>query len=176
MNDAMGDGLDINSSFQMTRGVVIVNDPTNDGNGPVDYLGTFDITGGFLVAVGSSGMAQTASTSSAQYSVLVNFPTMLPEGTMIHFKNEDGEEVLTFLPTKAYQSVLLSSPELEKGTIYIVYAGGSSSGTSTNALYSEGSYSGGTQMASFTISSIVTGEGSNWGGFPGGRGPGGQRP
>ena len=59
--EAGGDGLDRNGSIERTGGTVIVNGPTNDGNGPLDYPGTFNISGGFLVAVGSSGMAQAPS-------------------------------------------------------------------------------------------------------------------
>lgn len=76
--------------------------------------------------------------------------------------------MLTFAPAKAYQSVVFFSPELEEGSTYIVYSGGSSTGTVTDGLYSDGTYTGGTQIASFTISSIVTVTGSSGGMFPGG--------
>jgi hypothetical protein len=89
---------------------------------------------------------------------------------MVHVESQSGEEILSFVPTKAYQSVVLSSPELDNGETYVVYAGGSSSGTVSDGLYSGGSYSGGTQVASFTISGTVTGSGSHMGGFaPGSR-------
>jgi hypothetical protein len=166
--DANGDGLDSNGSIEMTAGTVLVNGPTNDGNGPLDYLGTFNISGGFLVAVGSSGMAQAPSTTSTQYSVMYNFASAQAAGTMVHIESESGEDLLTFVPTKQYQSVLLSSPELENGSTYIVYSGGSSTGTATDGLYSGGTYTGGSQVASLTITSMVTGGGSAAGGFPGG--------
>lgn len=168
--DATGDGLDVNGSINMTAGDVIINGPTSDMNGATDYLGTFTVTGGYLVAVGSSGMAQAPGTSSTQYSVLINFSTQLSADTIVHIETEDGEEILTFVPTKTYQSVLLCSPELENGETYIVYIGGSSTGTVTDCLYYGGTYTAGTQVASFTISSIVTRIGSSGGGFPGGAG------
>ena len=170
--DAMGDGMDINGPIDMTGGVVIVNGPTANNNGALDYAGAFNITGGFIVAVGSSGMAQAPSTSSTQYSVMHTFPSPQAAGTMVHIETKDGEEILTFVPTKAYQSVLLSSPELKNGSTYMVYSGGSSTGTVTDGLYSDGTYTAGTQVTSLTISSMVTGAGS--GGFPGG--PGGNMP
>ena len=166
--DAAGDGLDINGPIYMTGGVVIVNGPTANFNGALDYAGAFDITGGFLVAVGSSGMAQAPSTTSTQYSVMHNFASAQAAGTMVHIETEAGEDILTFVPTKEYQSVLLSSPELENGATYTVYAGGNSTGTVTDGLYSGGTYTAGTQVTSFTISSMVTGAGSYGGGFPGG--------
>jgi hypothetical protein len=173
--DAVGDGLDVNGSVDITGGDIIVNGPTSNNNGPLDYLGTFNISGGFLVAVGSAGMAQAPSTSSTQYSVIMAFSSAVSAEYLIHIETENGEEILTFLPTKAYQSVLLSSPELENGSTYTVYLGGNSSGTSSDGLYLGGTYSSGTEITSFTISSIVTGLGYSGGGFRGGQGGGGRR-
>jgi hypothetical protein len=166
--DSLGDGLDINGSINMTGGAVIISGPTSNANGALDYLGAFKITGGFLVAAGSSGMAQAPSTSSTQYSVMVNLSSSQSANAMVHIETNDGEGVLTFVPTKAYQSVVLCSPELENGSTYIVYSGGNSTGTVTDGLYSGGTYTAGTQITSFTISSIVTTIGSPSGGFPGG--------
>ena len=166
--DATGDGMDINGPIDMTGGIVIVNGPTSNNNGALDYAGAFNLTGGFIVAVGSSGMAQAPGASSTQYSVMYTFESPQAAGTMIHIETEDGEEILTFVQTKAYQSVVLSSPELENGSTYLVYSGGSSTGTVADGLYSGGTYTGGIQVSSFTISSMVTGAGSLRGGFPGG--------
>jgi hypothetical protein len=117
-------------------------------------------------------MAQAPSTSSTQYSVMHNFASVQAASTMIHIENEDGEEILTFVPTKEYQSVVFSSPELENGMTYKVFTGGNSTGIAINGLYSEGTYTPGTEITSFTISSIVTGGRE---GGPGGGGPGGGR-
>jgi len=165
----------------MTAGVVIVNGPTENMNGALDYLGSFTITGGSLIAVGSAGMAQAPSATSTQYSVLVNFASMQAAGTVLHIESADGTEVLTFVPTKAFQSVAFSLPTLQDGVTYNVYTGGEVTGSATNGLVSGGTYSGGTQASSFTISSIVTGAGMGGGmmGGPGGGMPrpgGGQRP
>jgi hypothetical protein len=113
--DAGGDGLDSNGNLAMTDGVVLVNCPTNNGNGPLDYMSSFKISGGFLVAVGSAGMVQTPSTDSTQYSVMQILNNMQASGTMVQIESTTGKDILTFLPTKEYQSVLVSSPELENG-------------------------------------------------------------
>lgn len=171
--DALGDGFDINGSVDMTAGVLIINGPTRNGDGPLDYDGAFTLSGGFLVAVGSSGMAQAPSTSSSQNSVLVNLESAQPGGTIVHVGSEDGKEILTFVPTKAYQSLALSSPELKDGETYVVYVGGSATGSVTDSVYVDGSYSPGTEVARFAISSVVTAAGVAGGGFMGG--PGGMR-
>jgi hypothetical protein len=167
--DANGDGMDVNGTVDMTAGVVIINGPTKNDNGALDHMG-FKITGGYLLAVGSSGMAQTPDTSSTQYSVMYNFPSVQSAATLLHIETEGGEGVLTFTPTKTYQSIVLSSAELKNGLTYLVYAGGSSTGAVTDGLYSGGSYTTGTQVSSFTVSGMVTMVGSPGGGFPGGGG------
>ena len=170
--DAIGDGLDVNGTIAMTGGTVIVNGPTSNGNGPVDYMGSFTIDGGFFVAVGSAGMAQSPTTDSSQYSVMQTFSSAVSGGTLFHLESSDGKEILTFMPAKAYQSVLISTPELTNGETYVVYLGGSSNGTAVDGLYSSGTYTPGNELTTFTISSIVTGGGM--GGFM--DGGGGMRP
>ncbi len=172
--DAAGDGIDVNGAIEMTGGTVIVNGPTNNGNGALDYDGGFTMTGGFLVAAGSSGMAQAPGTASTQHSVMVTYASAQQAGTMVHIETESGEGLLTFVPTKAYQSVVLCSPELKEGTTYRAYSGGTSTGTATDGLYSGGTYTPGTLVTEFTVSGIVTYAGSSAAGMPG-TGPGGGR-
>ena len=173
--NAGGDGLDSNGAFDMTGGVVIVNGPTNNGNGPLDYMGSFNISGGFLVAVGSAGMAQAPSQTSTQYSLLHIYSSVQNGGTVIHLESADGEEILTFRPEKEYQSLLISSPEMDGGGTYLLYSGGSSTGSESDGLYSSGTYSGGTQLSSYTLTQVVTGSGGGMMGGPGGgRVPGGK--
>ena len=154
--EASGDGVDVNGAIEMTAGTVIVNGPTEQMNGALDYDGTFTMTGGFFVAAGSAGMAQTPDISSSQNALLLNLNGTLQAGTLIHIEDSGGNTVLTMAPSKAYQSIALSSPNLVSGETYTVYYGGSDSGTLTDSLYSSGTYSGGTEYTSFTISSTVT--------------------
>ncbi|MDD5018413.1 MAG: carbohydrate-binding domain-containing protein [Eubacteriales bacterium] len=157
--NAGGDGIDANGTVTMTDGTVIVNGPTDSGNGPLDFV-SFQMDGGFLVAVGSSGMALAPGTSSAQYSLFMTCDSTQSAGTLIHIETEDGEELLTFAPAKQYQSIVFSSPGLENGASYTVYSGGNASGADTNGLYTGGTYSGGSEVSTFTVSSIITSVGS----------------
>jgi hypothetical protein len=154
--DANGDGIDSNGDVTMTGGTVIINGPTSNWNGALDHV-SFKMTGGFLVAVGSSGMAEAPSVSSTQYSVLVNFNFAREGDTMIHIETNTGTEILTFKPTKLYKSIVFSSPVLAEGTTYDIYFRGYSTGTVIDGLYTGGTYTPGTKYpTSFTISSIVT--------------------
>jgi hypothetical protein len=154
--DACGDGLDVNGPIEMADGVVLISGPTENMNGALDYLGQFNISGGFLVAAGSAGMAQAPSTSSEQYSLLLSFDGTARAGTLVHIETSDGEEILTFAPAKQYQTLVFSSSELEPGFTYDVYLEGSSDGEASDGLYQGGSYTSGTKYTSFTVSDIVT--------------------
>ena len=171
--DAGGDGLDSNGAIVMTGGTAIVNGPTENMNGALDYM-AFTISGGTIIAVGSAGMAQAAgSDSSSQYAVLVNYDSVQPAGTLIHIQNSAGEDILTFAPTRQYQSITFSSPALTNGETYTLYSGGSSTGTALNGQYQGGAYAPGSEVTTLTVSGLVTWSGAAGMG-PGGGGPGGR--
>lgn len=155
--NASGDGLDSNGNIEMNDGTVIVNGPTAANNSPLDYDGKFDLNGGFLIASGyASNMDEAGSSSSDQYSVIVFLNTTQTAGTLVHIENSNGDNIVTFSPVKKYKSVVFSSPQLSNGTTYSVYLGGSSTGTKTDGIYENGTYSQGNLETSFTISSKVT--------------------
>lgn len=154
--NSQGDGLDSNGSILMTDGTVIVSGPTNNGNGSLDYDQTFDMSGGILIAAGSSGMVQAVSEDSKQYSMLMTYPETQAAGTILHLEDSKGNTVATIAPEKDYQSVFISSPKLEKDGTYTLYGGGTSSGSEANGLNTEGDYSGGTKVVEFTIANSVT--------------------
>jgi hypothetical protein len=162
---ADGDGLDSNGTITMTDGVVIVHGPTANNNGALDTNSTFKISGGTLVAAGSSGMAVGPGTSSSQYSVLANFDTTLAANTTVCFQTSSGSEIATFKPSKKYQSVVISTPVLAKGS-YSIYTSGKSTATESDGLYENGSYNPGKKYTDFNISSIVTKIGSGGGPTP----------
>uniref|UniRef100_UPI00356474A9 carbohydrate-binding domain-containing protein n=1 Tax=Seonamhaeicola sp. TaxID=1912245 RepID=UPI00356474A9 len=154
--DCSGDGLDSNGNLTMTGGTVILNGPTAQSNSPLDCDGTLSLDGGFLVATGyASNMDEAGSSSSDQYSVLVKLSSTQSAGSLFHIQNSSGESILTFKPAKKYKSVVFSSSSLGTGT-YNIYLGGSSTGTETNGLYENETYTPGTLYKSFTISSKTT--------------------
>jgi hypothetical protein len=137
--DSGGDGLDVNGSATLSAGTVVLHGPTARMNGAVDYDGTFAISGGLLVAAGSSGMVMAPSTSSTQSSLLKTFSAQ-PAGTLVHVESSTGGDIVTFAPTKAFQSIVVSSPTIAKGETYNVSLGGSAGGASADGLYEAGAY------------------------------------
>lgn len=174
--NAAGDGLDANGSLYVDGGTVLVNGPTNNGNGALDYDNVAEITGGTLVAAGSSGMAQNFTSSTKQNSLLVAYSSTQKAGTLVSLQDEKGQTILTFAPAKDYQSIVISSPKLEQGKTYTLYSGGSSSGKNSDGLYTGGNYSGGSKVVSVTLSGAatsITDTGAQFTGMGGPGGPGG---
>ena len=75
---------------------------------------------------------------------------------MVSIVDSDGKAIFSFIPEKSYQSIAFSTPDLEKGKTYTLYFNGSNSGTQTDGLYLNGSYTPGTASGSFTIKNTVT--------------------
>lgn len=151
--DAEGDGLDSNGDIVMSGGTLAVMGPTNGGNGTLDYDGTFQMDGGTLIAAGSSRMAMAPSSSSKQYSIIANLDSAQSSETPIYISGEDGNTILGTVPTKNYQSVIISSPDLVKGQSYHLYSGGDAVNTE-DGYFVKGD--GGTQITTLKISNRVT--------------------
>ncbi len=130
--DARGDGLDANGSIVMTGGTVVVQGPDGNGNGALDYDAGFELTGGTLLAIGSSGMAQTPQ-SSSQAVISARFGSNQSAGTVIDIEASDGETLFTIEATKAFGSVIFTSPDLVAGMSYTIVVDGTSAGSVTAA-------------------------------------------
>jgi len=166
--NAAGDGIDVNGAVEMTDGVVLVMGPVENMNGALDYMSTFNISGGILVSAGSAGMSMGLSETSTQNSLLLNFDQVFSAGTAIHIEEVNGNPILTFIPEKEFQSVVFSAPQLESGVEYTVSVNGKTSSEIVDGLANPADYSAGSQYTSFTVKSILTTIGDTYGHGPGG--------
>ena len=150
--NASGDGIDINGSGYIYGGTIIVDGPTSNGDGALDYDGELIVNGGSLIAAGSSGMVQGISSNSTQYNATIIF-TSSYTNKKITITDENENTILEYTPTKTYQAITVSSSKLKKGTTYTIKI--------DNETYT-----------SFTVSSISTTVGTsnrmnNGGNMPG---------
>ena len=152
---ARGDGVDANGSIYMNGGKLIINGPTDNGNSALDYDKEFKITGGILVASGSSGMALNTSNSSTQNSIMINFTESINESELISIFDSNDNEIFTYSSSKKYQNIVISTPGLKKGETYTIYEGGSTNSIENNGLYETGLYTGGSKYEEFTIGNTV---------------------
>jgi len=154
-----GDGLDANGNIEISGGTVIVNGPTRGGNGVLDYDGECIVTGGRLIAVGSSDMAQTPSLSSTQNCLVYTNFSNGAAGTLFNIQASDGTELITYRSAKSYNWICYSSKDIKTGESYIGYVGGSHTGSNKGGIYSGGSYTAGSKVDELTVSSVVTSNG-----------------
>lgn len=94
--------------------------------------------------------------------------TSMTAGKLFRLQTASGSDIITIAPPKTYSCVVICSPKLSNGTSYTILTGGSCTGTIKDYIYSGGTYSGGTQQYTFTISSILTTLGTASGGGMGG--------
>ena len=165
--DAGGDGLDSNGSMDISGGTVLVNGPTNDGNGALDGNSSLTCSGGVLIAAGSSGMAEYPE--GTQNTIILTLDSYLDGGTLVTVCDDSGKELLSFAPAKQFNSVILSTPDLISGNTYTLYTGGTSSAAPTDGLYPAGGYrQDGTEAGTVTLDDTVgfIGEAGGMGGMP----------
>ena len=123
--DAEGDGVDSNGSFYMSGGELYVAGPSSGGDSALDYDIEASISGGIVVAAGQSGMAHAA-------------------GSDIVLLDSEGKELLAWTMQKSYNSVVISTPEIQAGSSYTVKTGDLSTAVTMEGLiYGEGGGFGG---------------------------------
>lgn len=119
--NAEGDGLDSNGDMTISGGTVIIDGPTNGGNGALDGNNEIIVTGGTLIAVGNSQMAECPSNSSTQYTISATFESTQQAGTSIKLIDENGNEVINFTSAKTFDNIVISSPDILKDKTYTFY-------------------------------------------------------
>ncbi|MGI6109305.1 MAG: carbohydrate-binding domain-containing protein [Eubacteriaceae bacterium] len=162
--NADGDGLDANGDLTISGGTVFVNGPTSNNDGALDYDGTGSITGGTLIAAGSSGMAQSL-TGGSQACILYGFDSTISAGTAFTLTDSTGKTILSGTPAKNYASLVLSSPELASGGTYTLTAGSQSVSITLDGT----SYSNISGMNPGGGGGAGGGQGGGQGGGPGGK-------
>ena len=124
------DGLDSNGDIVISGGVIRVSLPAGGTNSALDYGsesgGVCTVTGGEIVACGSYSMAEGFDDSSTQCAVLYNFSEGAEAGTTLSVETSDGRTLLSYTVPCSFNSVSLSSPELQLGETYRIVIGDSS--------------------------------------------------
>ena len=85
--------------------------------------GTAVISGGTIIACGSSSMAEAFAATSQQCSILYNLTSEADAGEELSLKDADGNELLCWEVPCTFTSVLISCPQMQEGQTYTVLAG-----------------------------------------------------
>lgn len=172
--NASGDGIDSNGTVTVSGGITLVSGPTNNANAAFDYESSAEVSGGILVALGSSGMAAGFTSAENQGAMLVNFTSVQKAGSFA-VCDKDGKVIASFNCPKQYSSAVITAPDIRSGNTYNLVSGGTVSDADQNGFSEGGSITGGTSVASVSMTSDLynNGRGNNPGN-PGGIPPGGH--
>ncbi|MBR5658393.1 MAG: carbohydrate-binding domain-containing protein [Lachnospiraceae bacterium] len=165
--NAYGDGLDSNGKVSVSGGITVVSGPTSNMNGPLDAGegSSVTVTGGILLAVGSTGMM---AAPTANYVATTKLNAIAD--TLITITDEDDNVLVSFISPKSAQGLVASAAGKADG--YKIYTGGTVSGTfNADNVCIDGKISGGKEIQA---SEVNSGGFGGFGGFGGGGWNGGN--
>lgn len=105
-------------SIVIQGGTILVN-----ANGPLDYGSEAAVTGGSIIAGGSSGMAEGFTSSENQGSILTKLSSVVKANTEIMITDSDGKQVRSYTSPKDLSALIFSSSDITKGDTYTIQAG-----------------------------------------------------
>jgi len=147
------DAMDSNGTFTITGGIVIAVGSRQPEAGFDCDARTFKITGGLVLGLGGATSSPTANVSTV-YAVVTGG---VSANELLHIEDETGNEILTFKSPTSFSTMLFASTKLKANTKYYVYTGGSvTNGTTVHDVYTAGTYARGTAQAHFTTTNSVT--------------------
>lgn len=173
--NAGGDGLDSNGTLTISGGVILVSGPEDGMNGAIDYELSAEISGGNIIALGSSQMAEGFSSDSTQNSFMTNLTAAQSADTLIAVTDSDGNVILSFNSPKSFQNIVASSPEFELNCEYKLIVNPEIDSADENGYTDSGTASGGDEDSTITLTSVATNNGGGMGGASMGRGGMGGR-
>jgi len=141
--NAEGDGLDSNGNMYVKGGYIVVNGPTGNGNGALDYGDSncvCEVSGGTLIALGSNGMVATPTSGSSQAYVNLTGSSKISAGTTVTIKDSSSSTLASFQAEKAYSSwsIIFSCEGMTTGSSYSAYVGSSPSAAATATATTSG--------------------------------------
>ena len=124
-NDA--DGLDSNGDIFITGGDIRISLADSGTNSAIDAAaengGIAEISGGTVIACGSSSMAESFDSTSAQCSIMYNLSSGVDSGAYLALKDAEGTELLSWDVPCSFSSAVVSSPAVKLGETYTFIAG-----------------------------------------------------
>lgn len=114
-----GDGIDSNGWLVINGGTIISVGNGQSGDGGIDADGGITINGGTVYAFGSRN--DSVETAPEQNVMQLTFASVRDAGSTVSIRDSEGNVVMEYTPEQMFQSVTLSSPELDQDAAYSVY-------------------------------------------------------
>lgn len=135
--NASGDGVDSNGWLYFNGGEVIVDGPTNNGNGALDAGAGIVMKGGTVIAIGASGMAEMLGEDSSVYNLNIYLSSTQSAKTTIEIRDSKNKTIISHTSAKTFDHIAVGTEDFVVGETYTIYLND-------------------TKYQSFTISDIVT--------------------
>ena len=117
----LSDGIDSNGNVFLEGGRLLVSGPSGGGRDAIDMDGTFTVTGGELVAVGS---IRRVSPQSTQPVLIASLGRQFAAGSIVELRDTAGRTVLEHTGETAFSTLGFTSPAFEPGGAYSIYVDG----------------------------------------------------
>lgn len=168
--NAVGDGIDSNNTILVSGGVTLVSGSPSGGNSAFDYDGEAKVTGGILIATGGSGMAQSFTAAESQGCMLFGI-NGAQGGVNLAIVDANNRVVAAYTPDNSYSAVVVTAPGLQVGGTYSVVMQAEIDGIDEHGFATDAAYTGGTNIGSIEMTTLLQGgSGHSMGGGPGGGG------
>lgn len=140
--NSAGDGVDSNGWLYFNGGNVVVDGPVTNGNGSLDSGMVIVMNGGKVIAIGSSGMAESLGNSSNMNNISVYFSSEQAANTKITIKDSNDNIILEHTSAKKFSHMAAGSSKFQFGETYTIYLNGE-------------------KYTDFTINNVTTSVGNN---------------
>ena len=150
------DAIDSNGSMTISGGVTLASGTRDPEEGlDVDQASKLSITGGTLI--NQKGNMLNLTTTQCKVPT-VKYSSSISAGTLVTITDASGNHIVSFkAPQAMSQGCYITHPSLKSGNSYKLYTGGSvSGGKAFNEVTNEGTYTAGTLVKTFSISSNLT--------------------
>lgn len=143
-NGRDADGIDSNKDIYISGGKLFVSVSDSGGSCAIDcgseYGGKCEISGGTVLACGSSGMAEGFDSSSTQGFLMQT--ASASAGTTVTVKDADGNELISEEVPCSFSSVLVSTPNMKIGDTCTLIVGDTETEMTIDNASNGGSFGG----------------------------------
>lgn len=119
--NSSGDGIDSNGWLYINGGNVVVDGPTDNGNGALDAGMGIVMNGGNAIAIGASGMAGNLGQTSSVNNLNIFLNHIYPADTKIEIKDQSDNIVLSHISAKSFDHIAAGSSTFTLGSNYYLY-------------------------------------------------------
>jgi hypothetical protein len=132
------DGIDSNGDILISGGDIRISLNDSGMNNAFDFGsengGTLTITGGTVIACGSSGMLEGVSTQSTQPSITYITESSQGEDTDISLQDEAGKTLMSWTVPNSFSAIMVSCPEMKTSEDYVLHVGDAAEKVSINDI------------------------------------------